>query len=247
MAESGTTGSGARPQCERRYSSDEFGLIMRKAFELEERAPQSIAGREGLTLAEMREIADEVGLDPAAIASAAALVPAERAGAAARLLGAPEAFAYELWLDGEMDSGAGDVFLQTIRRVLRQRGEVRRAGDHLEWTSVGRSDHVWVTLSAGAGRTIIDIAGDRRPTLLFALFTPLLVWGSLAAAAGLTTSVAGGPALLAVAALAASYASARLAWRGASRRLRERLERLAIALRTDAVRMAVGPGDRPRP
>lgn len=244
MSESGAPGSasGDAPRGDRRYSSDEFGLIMRKAFELEERAPRTIAGRDGLTLAEMKSIAAEVGLDPAAIASAVALVPAERAGLAARVLGAPEAFAYELWLDGELDQGAGDVFLQTIRHVLRQRGEVRRAGDRVEWKSVGRSDHVRVTLSRGAGRTVVDIAGDRRPALLFALLAPLLVWGALAAVVGLTASFAGAAVMLPVAALAASYVTARTAWRGASRRLRGRLERLALALRTDAVRMAVGPG-----
>lgn len=215
---------------------------MRKAFELEERAPQAIAGRDGLTLAELRSIAEEVGLDPAAIASAAALVPAERSGTAARALGAPESFAWELWLDGELPDGAGDVFLQTIRRVLRQRGEVRRAGDRVEWKSVGRSDHVSVTIASGRSRTLLEIAGDRRPALLFALVTPLLVWGSIAAAAGLTTSIAGASLVLPAGALAASFLTARLAWRSASRRLRERLERLAMELRRDGVRMAVEPG-----
>jgi hypothetical protein len=102
---------------------------------------------------------------------------------------------------------------------------------------------VWVTVSPGSGRTVIEIAGDRRPALLFSVLTPLLVWGGIAAAVGLATSIAGASLFLPGAALVASYMTARLAWRGASRRLRSRLERLAIALRTDAVRMAVGPDD----
>lgn len=228
---------------ERRYSSREFELIVRKAFELEERAPQTITGREGLTLDDMRSIAAEVGLEPAAIASAAALLPAEHAGGAARLLGAPEAWAWELRLDTALNDDARDVLLQTVRRVLRQRGEVRRVGDTLEWKSVGRSDHIWITITSRGGHSIVDITGDRRPALLFSLLTPFLLWGALAAAAGLTVSFAGASLVLPAGALIGAWFTARLAWRGASQRLRARLERLAVALRTDAVRLAVGPGD----
>jgi hypothetical protein len=231
---------------ERRFTNREFALIMRKAFELEEQAPKAVAARDGLTLAEMRSIAAEVGLDPEAVAGAVALVPVERAGAAARLLGETEAWTWELWLDSDVEASS-DIFLQTIRRVLRQRGEVRRMGGVVEWKSVGRSDHVWVRLAAHGGRTVVDITGDRRPSLLFAVLTPLLVWGAIGAAIGLTTSFAGAAVVLPVAAVAASYATARLAWRSSSRRLRSRLERLALALRTDAARLAGGRGDGAEP
>jgi hypothetical protein len=226
----------------RRYTDREFALIVRKAFELEEQAPRTVAGRDGLTIEEMQSIAAEVGLEPGAIEAAAALVPAERSGAAATALGAPESWTWELRFDHPLDEDAGDVFLQTIRRILSQRGEVRRVGNVVEWKSVGRSDHIWITLSSHDDATVVEITGDRRPSLLFSVLGPLLFWGVIAALTGIMTSIAGAAFILPAAALAATWLTARVAWRSASRRLRARLERLAIALRSDASRLSVGPG-----
>lgn len=242
---SGNEPAGADGPAERRYSNREFSLIMGKAYDLEERLPQPTSARDGLTLEEMRSIALEVGLDPAALVRAADLVPAERSGAAARALGAPEAFTYELRLDAALDDEARDVLLQTVRRVLSQRGETRLAGDVLEWKSVGRSDHVWLTVASRGGRTVIELTGDRRPSLLVSLLFPALFWGALATALAMTSTLAAGAFLLPVGFVIATLATARLSWRAASRRLRARLERLAIALRADATRLAIEPGASP--
>jgi hypothetical protein len=218
---------------------------MRKAFELEEQTPRRVSGRDGLTLDEMRSIASEVGLDPAALVRAAELVPAERSGGAARVLGAPEAFTYELWLDTALDDTARDVLLQTVRRILGQRGETRVTGDVLQWKSVGRSDHVWLTVTSRGDRTVIELTGDRRPSLLLSVLFPALLWGGVAAALTMAMSIVASPLLLAGVALIPTLLTARLAWRTASRRLRARLERVAIALRSDAVRLAIEPGGGP--
>lgn len=222
----------------RRFSDREFGLIIRRAFELEERSPEPVEGKSGLTLDEMREIAVEVGLSPDAITRAAALLPNERTGRAAKLLGAPEAWAYELWLETGLADGVEDVLLQTIRRVLGQKGEVRRMGDVVEWKSVGRSDHVYVTLASHGRRTVIDVSGDRRGTVLFTILFPFLIWGAAASVGGYLLPSLVGTLLMPVVAVIGGLLTARMVWQSRSRDLRARLERLAVSLRLDSMRFA---------
>ena len=74
------------PDDERRYSDEEFALILRRAVEIEGRPtpePEAptlpLPPSDGLTLTEIQEIAGEAGIDPAAVAEAAsALSLAER-------------------------------------------------------------------------------------------------------------------------------------------------------------------------
>ena len=62
---------------ERRYSDEEFALILRNASALQERRSEggAVVTSEGLTLEEIRSIAADVGLDPEAVTTAAALLP----------------------------------------------------------------------------------------------------------------------------------------------------------------------------
>ena len=55
----------------RRYSEKEIGLILRRATEFQRSEP-SAADPTGLTLAELQEVASEVGIDPAYLRRAAA-------------------------------------------------------------------------------------------------------------------------------------------------------------------------------
>jgi hypothetical protein len=74
---------------ERRYSDDEFALVLRLASEV--KSPGELAppppSREGLTLSEMREIAAEVGIHPDRVSRAVALLPPGDESIGVRLLG----------------------------------------------------------------------------------------------------------------------------------------------------------------
>ncbi|MCK5653030.1 MAG: hypothetical protein KAJ42_16690, partial [Gemmatimonadetes bacterium] len=95
------TGGGGR-----RYSDDEFALILRKASELQADDPERVfsAGEhpsEGLSLSEIQSIAREAGIDPHRVAEAAATLSTEAVSTAAKILGGPTRYHLEYTRAGE--------------------------------------------------------------------------------------------------------------------------------------------------
>jgi len=223
------------PQDDRRYNDREFDLILRRAFELEERAPQSLPRAKGLSLVDIRSIASEVGLDPATIDRAVALLPEERTGAVSKLLGGPESISFEMEIDGELDQEDYGVVLQTIRRELKQRGESGTTGKVLDWKTVGRTDQVFVTVTPRAGRTSVDVVADRKPALLLATFFPALGWTLIATVVGASTEPTSALAISSLfgAAGIGALATARLVWQTSTDRMRSSLERLTTLLQRE--------------
>ena len=221
-----------RADDDRRYNDREFDLILRRAFELEERAPQTLPTAKGLSLVDIRSIAGEVGLDPGTIDRAAALLPDERSSALSKLLGGPEAISFEMQIDGELNQDDYGVVLQTIRRALKQRGESGTTGNVLDWKTVGRTDQVFVTVTPRAGQTSVDVVADRAPALLMATLFPALGWALIAAMVGAATEPTGVLAIggLFGAAGLGALATARLVWQTSSDRMRSAVERLTSAL-----------------
>lgn len=217
---------------DRRYNDREFDLILKRAFELEERAPQSLPTAKGLSLVDIRSIASEVGLDPATIDRAAALLPEERAGTLSKLLGGPESISFEMQIDGELDQDDYGVVLQTIRRALKQRGESGTTGTVLDWKTVGRTDQVFVTVTPRAGRTSVDVVADRQPALLLATVLPTLGWAFIAASVGAATEPTSAVAISALfgAAGLGALATSRLIWQTSTDRMRSAVERLTTLL-----------------
>jgi hypothetical protein len=75
---------------QRIYSDEEFALILRQAAELGSRAKPPGATPAGLTLAEMKAIAAQVGFDPALVERAArTLVTSATGSVFERLIGGP--------------------------------------------------------------------------------------------------------------------------------------------------------------
>ncbi len=74
---------------ERRYSENEFALILRKAFELQERQPGAglTDPADGLTLEDIKAVAGEVGLDPALVDRAVADLPTTTTSVGTRMRG----------------------------------------------------------------------------------------------------------------------------------------------------------------
>lgn len=73
---------------DRTYSEEELAVILRRAVELQERPTGQVPVRsEGFSLREIQAIAREVGLDPDAVARAAATLTPEGRSGLARVLG----------------------------------------------------------------------------------------------------------------------------------------------------------------
>ena len=113
----------------RRYSEEEFALILRKASEIQvSNGNQSaITGTGGLTLEEIRSIATEAGINPEAVTRAASILGAleweEREGLAAAIFGGPSAFHLDCEIPGRLPPEEMGRVLEQIRRAAEHQGE----------------------------------------------------------------------------------------------------------------------------
>lgn len=218
---------------ERRYSDEEFALILRRAAATGRREPAAPGTRDGLTLEELQAIAREVGLDPDLVAEAARALPVAREGWLARLFGGPGYLEVEFEVDRAITQDDTASTVAVIRRVLRVQGTSRWTGGGMEWTSTATPTQVSVDIVPRNGRTRVLILADRGGMGVVAGTAAVLVFLALGGAlagglepAGVLESigVAGG-------ALAGAFATARAIWASTAKRTRTRLARLVDAMR----------------
>jgi len=227
---------------DRRYTEQEVALILRKAAQLDPGAATPDAG-EGLSLAEIERIADEVGIAPDVVARAAALLSTEALGTAARVFGGPTTLTAEHEAGGTLPRERyGDV-VAAIRRVLGMSGETSEVLDGLEWKTVGETTQITVVVRPAAGRTRVQILANRGASAALAYLFPGLaaLVGGAATGAILEPGVAGGILVMGTA-VGAGFLGARAIWSAATRRFRRTFTSLTDAVNT-AVEQHVEPPD----
>ena len=187
---------------ERRYTEQELSLILRRATERQALTPR--AGGEGLSLAEIQEIAAEVGLSPEEVAVAAAQVRAEGAGRMTRA-------AYELTLPAELGEPEVEELFDAARDRTQSRGTVRREPGGSTWTSTDGFGITRVSVTSRGGRSTLTVSENRTGSAVGAvgggvlagvvitplaglLFASLLVPGFLALVIGVVAGIVGGMA-----------------------------------------------------
>lgn len=168
---------------ERRYSEEEFALVLRMASEEpetpDEKDVQELTpARKGLTLAQIREIASEVGIDPDRVSRAAARLPQARESGLARLLGGPPLVSLERVVKGEASEADLRRIAEVLRREVGAPGKAREVLGSLEWK--GNNTTATTIISASAtprdGSTVLQASADSSGALL-----------AIIAAAGLPT------------------------------------------------------------
>ena len=195
-----------RPR-ERRYTDNEVALILRRAVELggETGPPRP----EGLSLAEIQQVAREVGIDPVTVVRAATALPTRKRDRLAAILGGPMHYR----LDATTPRRASDAdlgrILQSIRRAAGRQGRATQVLDSVEWRTSGEREgsQLFVTVTTGDDGTTIEVTGDRQSTavLLYllsgmpAMIVSLIVGVNLEAgwaAVGAIAGIVGGVLLL---------------------------------------------------
>ena len=134
-----------------RYTEQQLVEILRRAAERQEGLTSEPDGR--FSLAEIQQIASEVGIAPSHVASAAAEVLDPAPVPVSGVLGAPTVFRFERWLDGELPTSAIGELLDIARREVGIHGQVNEVLDTVEWR--GRT---------GLGLTFVSIARRNRRT-----------------------------------------------------------------------------------
>lgn len=201
----------------KRYGDSEVARILKRATELQ-RAEPSAADPEGLTLAELAEIAREAGIDPNLLRRAAAEVESRTPTntLAEKLAGAPMGISIERTVLGELPPDKFDAIIPLIQRATEGQGTASAVGKTLTWSS--RTDNNTATqqvlVASRDGETLIRVE-EKFNGLAGGLFGGLVGGVGIGAGVGGGGAVAGilGSALLAftlpVAVIGGSYVGAR--------------------------------------
>jgi hypothetical protein len=150
----------------RRYSDEELRRILADAAEAEVRSEAVGGAGGGHTLAEIRALADEVGIDPAAVDRAAARLAV--AGPAPAVVpdwfGLPRLLQQEHVLPRQLTNAEMRLVALQAERVLGRRGALRDSGDLVEWRDI--RDRLYVGVAREYGRTRIRAVADQTRELV---------------------------------------------------------------------------------
>lgn len=214
----------------RRFSEQEFALILRRAQDLQEGAPDvARAGRSaGLTLPEIRQIAAEVGIDARFIEMAATTLPAAPQPSHV-LTGAPWQWEIHRVVSGQPTEDQKGRVLDAIRTVIKQKGDIETVYGRFEWTYDDELGPVQVRVVPDQGATRVEVSAQRGGEAGMVFGLPVGLGGVIGGAALAATLGVGGPAALPLMALSGVgiWAGARVFWRGHSERWRKKLELLS--------------------
>jgi hypothetical protein len=120
---------------DRRYDDREVAAIFRSAAENPATAAQQSSHDEGLTLAELRAIGREVGLDEQAVERAAMTLDLRVARSDRSLLGLPIAVSRSVDLGRRLTDEEWERLVVRFREVFRARGTTRAEGSLRQWTN----------------------------------------------------------------------------------------------------------------
>lgn len=238
----------------KRYSEEEFALILRKASEIQmARGTQpGRTGAGGFTLAEIRSIASEAGIDPEAVTRAASLLGTfqweERPGLAESILGGPSKYHLDCEVPGALPPEEMSRILEQIRRAAEHQGEASEVLGGVEWKTVGEVSAINVNISPRGDSTSIQIVGDRSGAGAIIFTFPMAGAAIMIGVLGATfepTSVAGIVSLIA-GALGGGFMTARTLWATTSRKFRNRLAHLMDTVSGSVEKAALRPGSEDR-
>lgn len=177
----------------RRYNDREIRELLERATRVPRDIVSHAAGGsartrpEGLTLAQLEEIAAEAHIDVDRLRRAAHELDAERSnrpqGIVARLAGAPFSTQIEHTLPFEVDEDSISVLVSSLGSITGDAGESRLVGRSWNWTSAtqsGRRLEVQIALHRGTTRIVI---AERYAELAGGLF------GGIGGGAGVPLSV----------------------------------------------------------
>jgi hypothetical protein len=129
---------------ERRFTEEEVAEILERAAAPEASSSRAAAGDpHGMTLAELQDIAAEVGIEPARIAAAAgALASRGSAPAQRRLLGAPLTVSRTVTIPRALDDDEWRRLVVELRETFGALGRIREHGTLRSWINGNLQVHV---------------------------------------------------------------------------------------------------------
>jgi hypothetical protein len=177
------------PIQDRRFTDREVREILKRAVE---RAPsRALVKSEGLSLAELQSIGQEVGIDPDRLEDAARSLILTGENRPNRILGGPTVLTFDRKVQGEISPEDTPEVLSLIRRTMGQQGGVDEIHGSLEWSTTGEAGEKFVTISSREGTT--SITGSANLTQAAVLtYLPAGIFGVVTAVIGSITAASNG-------------------------------------------------------
>lgn len=170
---------------DRRYTEDEVEEILRQATHVSAASDRSLASFDGMTLAELQDIAGEVGIDPVQVSrAAAALDRREDTPSLTRtFMGTKIGVGRTTYFDRRLTQEEWHRLVLDLRDTFDAKGKVREEGSFREWTN-GNLQALLEPTGTGERLRLKTVKGDAKPALIggltmFAVFSVLLVLGTL--------------------------------------------------------------------
>lgn len=221
----------------RQFDDQRAGEVLRRAAELQHESNVPMAVGEGLSAAQLEEIAREAGIDASFVRRAIA----ELGGTSSELersawRGEQKTLEMVEVLEGEVSPESMDRMLEEVQRAFADSGHLTRTERSATWTGSralagSRLSSLVVAITARDGQTEIRIT-EKLENLATALFGGLAVGGS-AAGIGISGAIGmgelGSPvafAIMALTAVSGFYGTARTLYRRSARKKRRELQRL---------------------
>lgn len=141
---------------ERRFDDKEVGEILKVAAEMQSGISTSVSSA-GMSLSELQQVAQEVGIDPSHITRAASEVVSQTDS---RKQNGLDSYFVQHGIKGQLTEEGWEELVTELRRHTGKKGKSEVRGDTREW--VGNSDVKSVTLSVTVrgGRTRLKLFGE---------------------------------------------------------------------------------------
>ena len=163
----------------RLYSGTEISAVLKRAAELHR--DQGPTDTSGLTLAELEQIAAEVGIDPAFVKTAATELEEDRTDTEFHFWGGPLSVDLERIVEGEVSEAKWEEIVMEIRRIFGAAGKTGQLGRSLEWIHGDQTgERAHVTLTPMGGQTRIRIF-TRMTDWAVGIHTPLVAASTIPA------------------------------------------------------------------
>lgn len=220
---------------DRRFNEEEVAVILRRAVEAADDDSEGGPNGRGLTLAELREIGAEAGIEAGRIEEAAAsLVRSQeqslvRGRSAAPAMGLATTVQLERVVPAKLDEERLPELLHIIRNEFARQGIVEEVLGGFEWRARSGMGGRYVSIRAEGDQTRIRVLGNYRDGGMALAFGvgPISAAsaGALVVAMGMT-----GLAVILPVALAGGVAAALTPWKMLFRREERSLHRVVEAL-----------------
>jgi len=184
---------------ERRFTEAEAAAIFERAASAQQSEPQQVSPSEGMTLAQLQAIGQEVGIPPALVARAAGSLDSTGRSASRVFLGFPIGVGRTVDLPRRLTDADWERLVVDLRETFDARGAMRSEGPFRQWTN-GNLQALLEPTATGHRLRLRTIKSDAR-LLMTAGIGMVASSGAVAIAAGIAGRLASGDAISNVAML----------------------------------------------